>query len=202
MATEPHPNADPSCAKDRAAANGPQGRYAPLTRWPTAILDRRSLPRVGEGRSGRKDGAPIEQKDGDFPVALPERVQISGSRKCAHQFQKSLFCLLSQSKSRFVLFLIVPHFSRCSNCSGAKGLLSPQPISTKQRARSVMRTNPKPSNTVIRNPPDSPQRSWSRSLQKNAFGRPSRIGLMSPRREWHGRTINPSLIPADRSTVR
>src|SRR6266436_1694291 len=63
-ATEPHPNADPSCAKDRVAANGPQGRYAPLTRWPTAILDRRSLLRVGQGRSGRKDGAPIEQKDG------------------------------------------------------------------------------------------------------------------------------------------
>ena len=54
--SEPHPNADPFCTKYRVAANGPQGRFAPLTRWPRAILDRRSLLRVGEGRSGRRDG--------------------------------------------------------------------------------------------------------------------------------------------------
>ncbi len=170
-ATEPHPNADPSCAKDRVAANGPQGRYAPLTRWPTAILDRRSLLRVGQGRSGRKDGAPIEQKDGDFPVALPARRTDFGKWKCVHQFQKSASCLLSQFKSRFVLFFIAPHFSRCSNWSGANDILSLPPISTKQRARSVMRTNPKPSNTVIGTPPDSPQRPWSRSVRTVARDR-------------------------------
>ena len=37
-------------------------------------------------------------------------------------------------------------------------------------------------------------------LQKKAFGRPSRIGLMLPRREWHGRTINPGSIPTDWSS--
>ena len=37
-------------------------------------------------------------------------------------------------------------------------------------------------------------------LQKKAFGRPSRIGLMLPRREWHGRKINPSSIPTDWSS--
>src|ERR1700676_118575 len=37
-------------------------------------------------------------------------------------------------------------------------------------------------------------------LQKKAFGRPSRIGLMLLRREWHGRTINPSSIPTDWSS--
>jgi len=35
---------------------------------------------------------------------------------------------------------------------------------------------------------------------KKAFGRPSRIGLMLPRRERHGRTINLSSIPTDRSS--
>ena len=164
MGTEAHPCADPSYAKHRVAANGPQGRYAPLTRWPTAILDRRSLLRVRQGRSGRKDGAPIEQKDGRLPVVLPARRIDFGSEKSAHQFQKSLFCLLSQFKSRFVLFLIAHHFSQSSNWSGAKDLLSPLSISTKQRARSVMRTNPKPSNTVIRTPRDSPQIPWSRSF--------------------------------------
>ena len=33
------------------------------------------------------------------------------------------------------------------------------------------------------------------SFKKKAFERPSRIGLTSPRRERHGRTINPSSIP-------
>jgi hypothetical protein len=37
-------------------------------------------------------------------------------------------------------------------------------------------------------------------LQKKAFGRPSRIGLMLPRRERHGRTIDPSSIPTDWSS--
>src|SRR6202165_2826371 len=37
-------------------------------------------------------------------------------------------------------------------------------------------------------------------LQKKAFGRPSRTGLMLPRREWHGQTINPSSIPIDWSS--
>ena len=178
-ATEPHPNADPSCAKDRVAANGPQGRYAPLTRWPTAILDRRSLLRVGQGRSGRKDGAPIEQKDGDFPVALPARRTDFGKWKCVHQFQKSLFCLLSQFKSRFVLFFIAPHFSRCSNGSVANDLLLPPRISTKRKARSVMRTNPKSSNTVIRNPPYSPQRPWSGSPPTYSGARPTSIPIFA-----------------------
>jgi len=38
------------------------------------------------------------------------------------------------------------------------------------------------------------------SFKKKAFGRPSKIGLMLPRREWHGRTINPSSIPTDWSS--
>ena len=46
----------PSCVEHRVAANGPQGRFAPLTRWPPAILDRRSPPRARECRSGRRDG--------------------------------------------------------------------------------------------------------------------------------------------------
>src|SRR3990170_6676998 len=37
-------------------------------------------------------------------------------------------------------------------------------------------------------------------LQKKAFGRPSRIDLMLPRRERHGRMINPSSIPTDWSS--
>src|SRR4029077_3640482 len=37
-------------------------------------------------------------------------------------------------------------------------------------------------------------------LQKKAFGRPSKIGLTSPRRGGHGRTINPSSIPTDWSS--
>jgi hypothetical protein len=35
---------------------------------------------------------------------------------------------------------------------------------------------------------------------KKAFRRPSRIGLMLPRRDWHGRTINPNSIPIDWSS--
>jgi transposase len=38
------------------------------------------------------------------------------------------------------------------------------------------------------------------SFKKKAFGRPSRIGLMLARREWHGRMINPSSIPTDWSS--
>ena len=38
------------------------------------------------------------------------------------------------------------------------------------------------------------------SFKKKAPGRPSRIGLMLLRREWHGRTINPSSIPTDWSS--
>ena len=55
----------PSCAEGRVAANGPQGRYAPLTRWPTAILDRRSLLRVG--KAGRDGGmvSSVEHRDGN-----------------------------------------------------------------------------------------------------------------------------------------
>src|SRR5258706_8993590 len=37
-------------------------------------------------------------------------------------------------------------------------------------------------------------------LQKKAFGRPSKIGLTSPRRGGHGQTINPSSIPTDWSS--
>jgi hypothetical protein len=62
---------------------------------------------------------------GDFAVALPARRTDFGKRKCVHPFQKSLFCLLSQFKSRFVLFFIASHFSRCSNGSGANDLLLP-----------------------------------------------------------------------------
>jgi hypothetical protein len=117
VATEPHPNADPSCAKDRVAANGPQGRYAPLTRWPTAILDRRSLLRVGEARSGRKDGAPIEQKDSDFPVALPARRTDFGKSEVCPSVSEVLvlsavttqisFSAVSHRPSFFALFELV-----------------------------------------------------------------------------------------------
>jgi hypothetical protein len=64
----------------------------------------------------------IEQKDGDFPVALPARRTDFGKWKCVHQFQKSASCPLSQFKSRFVLFFIAPHLPRRSNCSGANDL--------------------------------------------------------------------------------
>jgi transposase len=38
------------------------------------------------------------------------------------------------------------------------------------------------------------------SFKKKAFGRPSKIGLTSPRRGRHGRTINPSSMPTDWSS--
>ena len=65
----------PSCAEHRVAANGPQGRYAPLTRWPTAILDRRSPLRAGGGRSARRDGPSLRPNIG--MEAREEVVEIS-----------------------------------------------------------------------------------------------------------------------------
>ena len=56
------PRPDLSPAQQRA--RGPQGRYAPLSRWPAAILDRplRALPFVGAGRDEGM-GRPVEQRD-------------------------------------------------------------------------------------------------------------------------------------------
>jgi hypothetical protein len=48
--------ARPPASKRRMAASGPQARDAPLTRWPTAMLDRRSQPYARQHRSGRRDG--------------------------------------------------------------------------------------------------------------------------------------------------
>ena len=48
--------AHPDPLEGRVAANGPQGRYAPLTRWPYGHPDRRSLLRVGGGGGGGGGG--------------------------------------------------------------------------------------------------------------------------------------------------
>src|ERR1700722_8253714 len=48
--------ARPPASKRRMAASGPQARDAPLTRWPTAMLDRRLQPYARQHRSGRRDG--------------------------------------------------------------------------------------------------------------------------------------------------
>jgi hypothetical protein len=61
----------PSCAEGRVAANGPQGRYAPLTRWPL----RPSLTAIhcyAAGRAGRDGGMvlSVEHRDGNEDEVL------------------------------------------------------------------------------------------------------------------------------------
>src|SRR5450432_3172448 len=46
----------PTCVQHCKAVVGHQGRFAPLARWPMAILDRRPPPCDEVSRSGRRDG--------------------------------------------------------------------------------------------------------------------------------------------------
>src|SRR6202042_1578639 len=74
--------ARPPASKRRMAANGPQARDAPLTRWPTAMLDRRSQPYVRQHRSGRRDGLFRSNKG-------MERSRIVDSPRVFHAHQLS-----------------------------------------------------------------------------------------------------------------
>ena len=74
--------ARPPASKRRMAASGPQARDAPLTRWPTAMLDRRSQPYVRQHRSGRRDGLFRSNKG-------MERSRIVDSPRVFHAHQLS-----------------------------------------------------------------------------------------------------------------
>src|SRR5580658_3836311 len=51
------PVSPPDLPQRDAGGDGYQGRFAPLTRWPAAILDTRHRPRAWRVRPGRRNGA-------------------------------------------------------------------------------------------------------------------------------------------------
>jgi hypothetical protein len=62
---EPRPNARPSCAEDRVAANGHQGRYAPLRGGLRPSLT--AVRCYASGEAGRDGGmvSSVEHRDGN-----------------------------------------------------------------------------------------------------------------------------------------